>query len=153
MTRTSFKAFNCSVARSLDIVGDKWSMLIIRDAFLGVSTFSAFQRRLNVARNILTDRLMHLVDNDVLERRQSKPGVERYEYHLTERGRALFPVITALMQWGDKWIFGSEGEPVQLLDLEKNAPVQQVAVMSRDGRYLEDGDVKFKLGPGAVLKS
>jgi len=150
MSRTSLKTFNCSVAQTLDIIGDKWTLLIIRDAFLGVSTFSEFQRRLNVARNVLTDRLTVLVENQIFERRQTKPGVERYSYHLSERGHALFPVLIGLMQWGDKWIFGSEGEPMQMLDRRKNAPIQQVAVMSRDGHFLKDEDVRFVPGPGAV---
>jgi len=152
MSRTSLKTFNCSVAQTLDIIGDKWTLLIIRDAFLGVSTFSGFQRRLKVARNVLTDRLALLVENQILERRQIKPDVGRYEYHLSERGQALFPVLIGLMQWGDKWIFGSEGEPMQLLDRKKNAPVQQVGVMSRDGHFLRDEDVKFVPGPGAARK-
>jgi len=153
MSRTSLKPFNCSVAQTLDIIGDKWTMLIIRDAFLGVSTFSHFQRRLKVARNILTDRLTRLVDEKILERRPAKPGGKRYEYHLSERGRALFPVLVGLMQWGDKWILGSQGEPMLLLDKEKSAPVQQVGVVSRSGDFLKSDAVKFVRGPGAAHRS
>jgi len=150
MTRTSLKSFNCSVAQTLDILGDKWTMMIIRDAFLGVSAFTHFQKRLKIARNILADRLALLVDNEILERRPARPGTRRYEYHLTERGRALFPILTAITQWGDKWIFGSKGEPMLLLDVEKNAPVQQVGVLSRGGSFLNSKDVKFVPGPGAA---
>jgi DNA-binding HxlR family transcriptional regulator len=150
MTRTSFEDFNCSAARALDILGDKWTMLVIRDAFYGVSTFSEFRDRLGIARNVLTDRLEHLVRHDILERKPVRPGVDRHTYRLTERGKALFPVLIALVQWGDKWLFGSAGEPVQILDREARAPVQPVGVLARDGRYLAPRDVVYAPGPGAT---
>ncbi|HKU98065.1 MAG TPA: helix-turn-helix domain-containing protein [Vineibacter sp.] len=149
MTRTSLEAFNCSAARALDILGDKWTMLIVRDAFYGISTFTGFHQRLGMARNILADRLQTLVDHGVLEKIAVRPDVERFTYRLTERGRDLFPLIVALVQWGDKWISGAGGEPVKILDKAKRAPVQSMAVTSRDGRYLEARDVTYAPGPGA----
>lgn len=147
MTRTSIKSMNCSVAQFAEIMGDRWSLLILRDAFVGVNTFSGFAKRLGVAKNVLTERLSHLVDHGILERQQTRPGVERYTYELTPKGRALFPVGTAIMQWSDKWVFGSEGEPVRVLDKINNAPVQKVEVISRDGQMLELGDVTYAPGP------
>jgi len=149
MTRTSLQAFNCSAARALDILGDKWTMLILRDAFYGISTFTAFHERLGVARNILADRLQILVDHGVLDKIAVRPDVERFTYRLTERGRDLFPLIVALVQWGDKWISGAGGEPVKVLDKARQAPIQPIAVMARDGRYLEARDVTYAPGPGA----
>ena len=90
MTRTSLEHFNCSLARTVDIIGDKWMLLIIRDAFYGVQSFSEFHERLGLAKTVLTARLQALVDADILDRVQTRPGVERYNYKLTPRGRDLF---------------------------------------------------------------
>lgn len=149
MTRTSLDSLPCSWARAIDIVGDKWTLMILRDAFAGVSVFSDFRRNLGVAPNILSDRLDRLVTHGILDKRPVRPGVERYDYRLTARGKALFPVLTSLGQWGDKWIFGSDGEPVRVLDRKNRAPIQSVAVTARDGRYLEADDVVYAPGPGA----
>jgi DNA-binding HxlR family transcriptional regulator len=149
MTRTSLANVNCSLAQALEIVGDKWAMMIIRDAFYGVRTFSGFQRRLGIARNILTDRLKTLVGGGVLEKVAQRDDGERMEYQLTARGRELFPILVALMQWGDKWIMGPGREPVRVLDTKNRAPVPTIAVTSRDGRFLESTDVRFTPGPGA----
>lgn len=147
MTRTSVKSMNCSIAQFAEIMGDRWSLLILRDAFVGVNTFSGFANRLGVAKNVLTERLAHLVENGVLERRRTRPNVDRYTYELTAKGRALFPVGTAIMQWSDKWVFGNQGEPVRVLDKKTGAPVQKVEVISRDGRMLELDDIKYEPGP------
>ena len=101
MTRTSLKNVNCSLAQFAEIMGDKWSLLIVRDAFIGVKTFSEFQKRLQIAKNVLTERLNHLVENGVLTKEPTRPGVERFVYELTPMGRALFPVGSAIMHWGD----------------------------------------------------
>jgi len=148
MTRTSLKDYPCAIAQFAEIAGDKWSLLIIRDAFAGIDSFSDFARSIGVANNVLADRLRHLVDHGVLERTPLRPGVDRYRYRLTSAGRALFPITAAMMQWGDKWVFGSRGEPVTMLDRETHAPVQQVAVISRDGRCLGPDDVVYRRGPG-----
>lgn len=147
MTRTSVKSMNCSIAQFAEIMGDRWSLLILRDAFVGVNTFSGFAKRLGVARNVLAERLENLVDHGIFERRRTRPEVERFTYELTPKGKALFPIGTAIMQWGDKWVFGSEGEPVRVLDRETGAPVQVVEVISRDGRMLELSDVQYAPGP------
>ena len=149
MTRTSLKHFNCSLARTADIIGDKWTLLILRDAFFGASTFSQFQKSLGVARNILTDRLEKLVEHQVLEKVQSRPGVERYGYHLTERGQSLVPVLIAMTQWGDKWVFGEGAEPLRFVDLEQGKPISPIEVRSSDGRSLKATDIIPAPGPAA----
>lgn len=149
MSRTSLNDWQCSLARTAEILGDKWTLMILRDAFFGLSTFSQFQRNLKVSRNVLSDRLEKLVENGILQRTPTKPGVERYHYTLSESGLELLPLLATMMQWGDKWIFGSEGEPMVLLDRENRAPIQKVGVQARDGRYLQARDITPARGPGA----
>ena len=103
MQRTSFEDMTCSVAQCLDVVGEWWSLLIVRDAFLGVTRFDDFQARLGISRNILTQRLNRLVDNGVLKRVPYSDHPPRSEYRLTEKGRDLWHVVTAMRQWGDRW--------------------------------------------------
>jgi DNA-binding HxlR family transcriptional regulator len=93
----------CSVARTLETIGDRWTMLVIRDAFLGFRRFEDFQRDLGIARNVLTDRLARLVDDGILERHRYQEKPERFEYRLTEKGIDLWPVLVSLMRWGDRY--------------------------------------------------
>ena len=114
MRKASFADMHCSIAQSLEIVGEWWTLLILRDAFLGVRRFEDFVSRLGIARNVLTNRLDTLVEAEVLERRAYDEPRGRYDYVLTEKGRALWPVMTALRQWGDEWIVGEDAAPVLL---------------------------------------
>ena len=100
MRRTSFEEMNCSVAQTLEVVGEWWTMLIIRDCFLGITRFDDFQQRLGISRNILTDRLDHLVDKGVLVRVPYQANPVRNDYRLTDKGRDLWLVLTAMRQWG-----------------------------------------------------
>ena len=115
MELTSFAGWNCSIARTLDVVGEWWTPLILRDAFRGVHRFDDFQASLGLARSVLTARLGKLTEQGVLERRAYSEHPPRYEYHLTEKGRALFPVIAALIRWGDEWAPTEAGPPVVLV--------------------------------------
>ena len=112
MKKVSFADMHCSVAQSLEVIGEWWTLLILRDAFLGVTRFDDFAKRLGIARNVLTARLDTLVDNDVLTRVPYDEARGRYDYRLTDKGRALLPVMTAIRQWGDEWILGEGNEPV-----------------------------------------
>jgi DNA-binding HxlR family transcriptional regulator len=103
MRRTSFEAMNCSVAQCLEAIGEWWSMLIVRDAFLGVRRFDDFQARLGISRNVLNQRLSRLVEQGVLERVPYQEHPPRSEYRLTEKGRDLWGVLTTMRQWGDRW--------------------------------------------------
>ncbi len=106
--------WSCSVARTLEVVGERWSVLILREAFLGVRRFDHIQRDLGIARNILSDRLGKLVAHGILDRRQYSERPARFEYRLTERGRDLYPVVVAMMAWGDKHEPAPGGPPVTL---------------------------------------
>jgi DNA-binding HxlR family transcriptional regulator len=102
MLPRAYDGQDCSIAGTLGLVGDRWTLLVVREAFLGNRRFEDIQRRLGVARNVLTDRLGRLVDDGLLERVRYSERPERFEYHLTEKGLDLWPVIVALMQWGDR---------------------------------------------------
>lgn len=149
MARRRFTDMNCAVAQSLDQIGDWWTLLIVREAFYGTTTFSAFQENLGIARNILSERLAQLVESGVMAREQTRPGVERHTYRLTDKGRDLLPVLVALMQWGDKWVVGPGGEPIRLLDAQDREPIRSVEVTAGDGRPLSIDDLRFRPGPGA----
>jgi DNA-binding HxlR family transcriptional regulator len=114
MRRTSFSGMRCSVARTLEIAGEWWTFLILRDLFKGVRRFDDMQRHTGIARNILADRLRTLVDHGIIERRIYQERPERFEYRLTEKGVDLYPVIVSLMRWGDRWETDEHGPPVIL---------------------------------------
>ena len=114
MRRKSFEDMTCSVAQCLEVVGEWWTMLIVRDLFLGVRRFDALQTRLGISRNILTERLDHLIAHGVVERRPYQERPTRYDYVLTEKGRGLWPVLNAMRQWGDEWS-APNGPPVELV--------------------------------------
>jgi DNA-binding HxlR family transcriptional regulator len=114
MERKSFSEMDCSVAQCLEVVGEWWSMLIIRDTFMGVTRFEDFQRRLGISRNILRDRLTSLVDAGVLVRVPYSEHPPRDDYKLTQKGRDLWPIITAMRQWGDQYA-APNGPPVEVI--------------------------------------
>ncbi|MEV7186087.1 helix-turn-helix domain-containing protein [Kitasatospora sp. NPDC093102] len=135
----------CPVARPLDVVGDGWTLLIVRDAFDGLRRFGQFQKNLGLAKNILSARLANLVANGVFDLAPAADGSPYQEYVLTEKGRALFPVITALRQWGDQWFFEEDEPRARLVDRESGAPVAPVEVRSADGRVLGPEDARVLL--------
>jgi DNA-binding HxlR family transcriptional regulator len=114
--RFRYSAENCSIRRTLDIVGEKWTLLVLREAFYGVRRFDDFRRALGCARNILSARLKTLVDEGILSRHPYRePGARlRDEYRLTDKGIELFPALVALMQWGDRWAADAAGPPVEV---------------------------------------
>ncbi|BDM69856.1 transcriptional regulator [Streptomyces nigrescens] len=140
VTRTRFDDSECPVARSVDAIGDWWSLLIVRDAFDGSRRFGEFQRSLGVAKNILAARLRTLVAGGVLESVPASDGSAYREYVLTPKGKALFPVIVALRQWGEQNFF-APGEPhSQLVDRQKGHRLRALEVLSEDGRRLNPDD-------------
>jgi DNA-binding HxlR family transcriptional regulator len=117
----------CSIAGTLEIIGDRWTILILRDAFRGVRRFDEIQQDLGIARNVLTDRLNKLVDHGVLEKRQYQDRPARYEYRLTPKGVDLSPALVALMRWGDKHLAGDDG-PTVLVHDECGKPLDQTFI-------------------------
>jgi len=139
-----------SVGHVLDIIGEGWSILIIREAFLGTRRFEEFQRRLGIARNILTARLKKLCANEILDRVPVKEGAKRHEYILTAKGKDMMPLLVALTQWGDRWVFGEDNKPVIFIDREQGQPIPRVQVYSVRGEALRPRDVMITAGPGAT---
>ncbi|MYM96542.1 winged helix-turn-helix transcriptional regulator [Duganella vulcania] len=134
----------CPVARSLDLVGDRWSMLLVRDAFDGLRRFSDFQRNLGMARNILSDRLAALVGEGIFAVQPASDGTSYQEYVLTTKGEALFPVVVALRQWGERQLFG-KGEPHSLLiESETGKPVAVMLPRDHAGHVLKPAGARVK---------
>lgn len=133
---------DCSVARTLDVIGDKWSLLILRDAFYGVRRFDDFQEDLGIARNVLTDRLQKLVATGVFERRPYEERPPRYEYRLTDKGRALLPVLLAMIAWGDRWANDSDIPPVTLTHTKCDHVTHAVVCCDACGGELTLRDVR-----------
>jgi DNA-binding HxlR family transcriptional regulator len=135
----------CSIARSLEIVGERWSLLIVRDAFLGRTRFSEFQRSLGIARNVLTHRLERLVAEDILEHREDGA------YVLTAKGRGLAPVLHQLMKWGDRH-YAPDGPPMLTLHRECGGRVDAAMVCDRCGeRVQRQRDMELAPGPGLAV--
>jgi DNA-binding HxlR family transcriptional regulator len=151
--RALYSAENCSIARTLDLVGDKWTIPILRECFFGVSRFSDFERYLGCARNLLSSRLTGLVDAGLLTRADyQEPGRrKRYDYHLSEKGRELLPVLLALMQWGDRWVADAAGPPLRLHHRNCGGELEVRVTCSHGHAALTARDVVVEDGPGAIL--
>jgi DNA-binding HxlR family transcriptional regulator len=150
--RFRYSAANCSIARTLGVVGEKWTLLILREAFYGVRRFDDFHTALGCARNLLAARLKTLVTHGLLERAayQDDHGRGRHEYRLTDKGRDLFPVVVALMQWGDRWIADEAGPAVRLSHRDCGEPVAVQLVCEAGHAPLKARDIEATAGPGAV---
>ena len=146
MQRTSFEDMDCSVAQCLEVVGEWWSLLIVRDAFLGVRRFDDFQARLGISRNILNQRLGHLVEHGVLHRVPYQDNPPRSEYRLTEKGRDLWHVVTAMRQWGDRWA-APNGPRLEVEHIGCGQVTQALPTCSVCGEVLEARSVKAVPGP------
>jgi len=150
--RTSLAKAGCPVARSLDVIGDWWSLLIIRDAFVGLRRFGEFQKSLGLAKNILTVRLRTLVDQGILKTAPASDGSAYQEYVLTEKGRGVFPILVALRQWNEE--FDAHPEEIEsiLIDREKGRPLKKLELRAQDGRLLTVDETTVKLLPAGKRK-
>lgn len=134
----------CPVARASSLIGDRWTLLIVRDAFDGVRRFSDFQRSLGVARNILTDRLRRLVDAGILAFQPAREGGAYQEYVLTEAGEDLFPLVLALRQWGERQLFSPGEAHSELIETATGEPVAPMLPRARDGKVLMPHDAAVR---------
>ncbi|MEV0208861.1 helix-turn-helix domain-containing protein [Streptomyces sp. NPDC050788] len=148
MKRTSFSNWPCSIATTMDLLGDAWTPLVLREAFYGIRRFDAFQQELGIARNTLTDRLRRLVDEGLLEKRPYQDEPRRYDYVLTEKGRDFFGVLAALSRWGDRWLAGAEGAPVVFHHDTCGHDTHAEVVCARCREPLRAEDTSMRMGPG-----
>lgn len=145
--RTSFAGDSCPIARSLEAIGDWWSLLIIREAFFGLRRFSEFQAKLGMARNILSVRLRALVEHGILTTAPASDGSAYAEYVLTPKGRGVFPILVALRQWSEEFDEKPEEIATILVDRDKGRPVRKLELRAADGRLLGQGETMLKPRP------
>ena len=155
LDRTLFDAGNCSVARTLAVVGEKWTLLVLREAFYGVRRFEELRENLGIARNLLGDRLATLVENGILVKSAYQEPNERprFEYRLTRKGIDLFPAILALMQWGDRYMADPEGPPVRVRHVGCEAELAVELRCAKGHRPLSAFDSEPVPGPGLRRKA
>ncbi len=146
MQRTDFARMRCPVARAMAVLGERWTILVLREAFAGTTRFDAFERNLGIAPNILSTRLAALVEHGILER---VPDGGRHAYRLTERGRDAFPLYLAIRDWGARHLSGPEGPPTVMIDTLTGAPVQAPEPLRADGSRILPEEVRILPGPGA----
>ncbi len=152
MLRSDYDGQTCSVARALELVGERWTLLIVRDAFLGRRRFEQFQSNLGIARNVLATRLERLVDAGILRRVQYQEHPPRDEYRLTEMGLELWPVIVDLIHWGDRHLAGEDGPPVLLRHRGCGGAVDSRRRCESCGAELGPREVEALPGPGGGLR-
>ncbi len=149
MQRTDFHAMPCSIARTLAVMGEAWTPLILRDVFFGLCKFDEIQRDLGIATNVLADRLGTLVRHGLLTREPYQQKPLRYRYELTEKGAELLPVLLSLMRWGDKWTSDPEGPPVTIVHRRCGQATEAIMVCSACKGPVHAGEVSARSGPGA----
>ncbi|MGA7805406.1 winged helix-turn-helix transcriptional regulator [Bradyrhizobium sp.] len=145
--RTSLQDNGCPIARSLDAIGDWWSLLIIRDALLGRRRFGEFQKSLGLAKNILAVRLRTLVDKDILTTAPASDGSAYQDYLLTPKGRGVFPILVALRQWSEAYDESPDDIATILVDRDECRPVRTLELYSQDGRLLSAAETTLKPRP------
>ena len=150
MREPSFSRLNCSIARSLAVLGDSWSLLVLRDALAGIRTFEGFTRGLGIARNTLTDRLRRLVEEGMLTQMDVGKRGTRFEYVPTPKAKEFQVALIAIMQWGDRWVSGSGNEPVVAFDRVSGSAIAPLVLRATSGRVVASDDLMHKPGRGAT---
>lgn len=147
--KQSFSDISCSIARAVEVVGQRWTPLVLRDLFAGMTRFEDIRRDLGIASNILAARLDELERHGVVERRRYQSAPPRYEYVLTDKGRDLYPVIATLVAWGDKWLAGEDGPPALIVHTECGHATTAKTVCAECGGELDASTATATAGPGA----
>ncbi|HET7053936.1 MAG TPA: helix-turn-helix domain-containing protein [Solirubrobacterales bacterium] len=150
MLRSDYPGQVCSIAKALEVVGERWSLLIVRDVMNGNRRFGELQRSLGVARNVLSARLQRLVEEDILERRAYQSSPARYEYFLTDKGLDLWPALIALLAWGDRHSPEPDGPPMLVVHKECGGEISDRGICRRCGELLHARDARALPGPGAT---
>ncbi|MEU6828246.1 helix-turn-helix domain-containing protein [Nocardia beijingensis] len=148
MPKAAFSDIVCSIARTVDAIGERWTPLILRDLFVGLTRFEDLRRDLGIASNVLAARLDVLREHGIVEKRAYQSNPVRHEYLLTERGRDLYPVLAMLLTWGDKWLADAEGPPAVVVHRDCGRPTAGVVVCRECGEPLTADNVRWLSGPG-----
>jgi DNA-binding HxlR family transcriptional regulator len=149
MAIQAFADINCSIARPLAFLGERWTLLVLRDLFLGRGRFEEFQDSLGIASNVLSARLATLAEEGIVERRRYSERPERFEYQLTEKGRDLQPILLAMLAWGDRYTVGPAGPPIETVHAECGHAFHAVATCSHCGGEVDSRSTRSRPGPGA----
>lgn len=144
MKQASFSDARCSIARTLDKVGQWWALLIIRDAMMGVRRFRDFERSLGISKNTLAARLTELVDNGIMIRVNSTSGAKYLDYELTDKGRDLAPIVMALAQWGDRWSVHEDGPSIAILDGKSGKEIPRLWPRDAEGKIIDLVDIRLR---------
>lgn len=152
MRRTSFANWPCQIARTVDMLGDWWTPLVLREAFYGISRFDEFQTSLGIARNTLTERLGRLVSEGLMEKVQYQSEPVRYEYRLTAKGDDFFSVLAAMAAWGDRWLYDAQTSPVTFHHNRCDHDIRAAVVCEHCGEKLRPEEMQFRIGPGYPAK-
>lgn len=153
MLHRDYPGLDCSVAKALEVIGERWSLLIVRSVMHGNRRFGEMQESLGIARNVLSARLQRLVDEDILERRAYQESPPRYEYFLTQKGLDLWPALIALLNWGDRYSPGPEGPRRLIVHKQCGGPVSERGICESCGKVLTARDAKQVPGPGAEVEA
>lgn len=151
MLHRDYPALDCSVAKALEVIGERWSLLIVRSVMHGNRRFGEMQESLGIARNVLSARLQRLVDEEILERRAYQESPPRYEYFLTQKGLDLWPALIALLNWGDRYSPSPEGPRRLIVHKECGGTVSERGICESCGKLLTARDAKQVPGPGAKV--
>ncbi|RQS75485.1 transcriptional regulator [Burkholderia sp. Bp8963] len=153
MSKRSFSDINCPIAQTLDQVGEWWTFLILRNAFCGMTRFHEFQHHLGISTNVLAQRLDKLTASGVFERRVAPDDGRSFEYRLTDKGHALYPILAAMIEWGEKWAAHPDGPRLRLVERATRRPIAGVSIRSADDEALQPADIDTISGPGADEKT
>jgi DNA-binding HxlR family transcriptional regulator len=151
--RRDYPALDCSVAKALEVIGERWSLLIVRSVMHGNRRFGEMQESLGIARNVLSARLQRLIDEEILERRAYQESPPRYEYFLTQKGLDLWPALIALLHWGERYSPAPEGPRRSIVHKECGGTVSERGICESCGKVLTARDAKQVPGPGAEAKA
>ena len=150
MPRLKVNESFCSAARALEVLGDRWTLLLIREVVFGTRRFDEFAAHLGIARNVLTARLNTLIAADILVQVPVRDDALRMAYHLTDKGRDLLPILIALLQWGDRWLQTPDSIPIRIIERESGKVLEPMRPRNRSGKALTMRDLDWIPGPGAA---
>jgi len=148
MKRTDLGQLPCSIARTSNLLGDWWTPLVLREAFNGARRFDEFAERLGIGRNVLTQRLNRLTDEGILSKQRYQDRPPRYEYRLTDKGHALFDILAAMIRWGDDWLAGTAGPPIEMIDMGSGKIIRPLVVDEATLKPIDPRNIEVRKGPG-----